>query len=151
MRNSFDEFVNELQDQILDETKEVYGDKAYERWQNPRYRGTMKEPDGYARLRGGCGDTMEIFLAFENDIIREASFQTDGCGSSIVCGSFAAEMAIGKNPDEVMEITGESVMEQLGKLPKEDSHCAFLAAETLHEALNDYMIRTTKKGKAHQH
>jgi nitrogen fixation NifU-like protein len=71
--------------------------------------------------------------------VKEATFQTDGCGSSTVCGSFAAELAHGRNPDEIAEITGEMILGVLGGLPEEDRHCAFLAAETLQEALDDYM------------
>ena len=84
---------------------------------------------------------MEIFLRFHNDNIKEASFRADGCGSSIVCGSFAAEMSIGKNPDELLEVTAEAILEKLEGLPKEDEHCASLAAESLQEALNDYMMK----------
>ena len=35
--------------------------------------------------------------------------------------------------------TGEMILDILGGLPEEDRHCAFLAAETLQEALDDYM------------
>ena len=63
----------------------------------------------------------------------------------MVCGSFASEMSIGKTPDELLSITGEAIMKKLGSLPQEDEHCAFLAAETLHEALNNYMIKQTQK------
>ena len=138
-----DDFVQDLQQQIFDETKEAYGEKAFQRWLEPVYLGTMEGHDGHASLTGICGDTMEIFLKFEDERVTKASFQTDGCGSSLVSGSFAAEMSIGKTPDGLLEITGEAILERLGKLPKEDEHCAFLAAETLHEALNDYMIKTT--------
>ena len=139
-----DDFVQDLQQQIFDETKEAYGEKAFQRWLEPVYLGTMEDPDGHASLTGICGDTMEIFLKFEDDRVTKASFQTDGCGSSLVSGSFAAEMSIGKTPDGLLEITGEAILETSGGLPKEDEHCAFLAAETLHEALNDYMIKTTR-------
>jgi nitrogen fixation NifU-like protein len=54
-------------------------------------------------------------------------------------------MAIGKNPDEIIEITGEAILEKLGGLPKEEEHCAFLSAETLQEALHEYMIKQTKR------
>jgi nitrogen fixation NifU-like protein len=54
-------------------------------------------------------------------------------------------MAIGKNPDEILEITGEAILKKLGGLPEEDRHCAFLAAATLQEALNTYMIKATLK------
>lgn len=148
MDEAEDKFVRDLQEQILEETKEAYGEKAYNRWLNPICMGSIKDPDGYACLTGVCGDTMEIFLRFENDRIKEASFQTDGCGSSIVCGSFAAEMSLGKNPDELLEITGEAILEKLEKLPEEDEHCASLAAETLQEALNDYMIKQSGRDKA---
>ncbi len=145
MSRELDDFVNELQKQIYEETRAAYGDVAFERWRNPKYMGEMADPDGYARVTGPCGDTMQIFLRFEEDRVRDASFVTDGCGSSGVCGSFAAEMALGKQPDELIEITGEAILEKIGGLPEEDRHCAFLAAETLQEALNTYMTRQAGK------
>jgi len=143
--DNLDDFVKDLQEQIYAEARETYGDIFYDRWLNPLLMGPIKDPDGYTGLTGVCGDTIEIFLKFQNDRVTEASFQTDGCGSSIVCGSFAAELSVGKNPDEILGITGEKILEILGGLPKEDGHCAFLAAETLHEALNNYMITQTKR------
>ncbi|MCF8082582.1 MAG: iron-sulfur cluster assembly scaffold protein, partial [Deltaproteobacteria bacterium] len=77
----------------------------------------------------------------EQDRVKAASFQTDGCGSSSVCGSFAAEMALGKTPDELVDVTGEAILQKLGGLPEEDQHCAFLAGETLQEALHNYMVK----------
>jgi nitrogen fixation NifU-like protein len=139
MADEFDDFAGDLQDQIYEETRKVYGQVAFERWLKPLYVGTILDPDGYGRVTGTCGDTMEIFLKFENQKVKEAAFQTDGCGSSMVCGSFAAEFAYGKRPDELAEITGETILDILGGLPKEDRHCAFLAGQTLQEALDDYM------------
>ena len=145
MNDNLDDFVQGLQEQIFEETKEAYGEIAFQRWLNPLYMGKMNNPDGYGLVKGQCGDTMEIFLQFENDRVKKASFKTDGCVTSSGGGSFAAEMAIGKNSDEILEVTGEAIMETLGGLQKEDKHCAFLAAETLHEALNDYLIKQTQK------
>ncbi len=50
-------------------------------------------------------------------------FETDGCGSSIACASFAAEMARGKTPDQILEICGESILQELGGLPEDQQHC----------------------------
>ena len=148
MEEEFEDFVKQLQDQIFEETKEAYGQIVFERWQAPLYMGKIENPDGYARLTGSCGDTMEIFLKFEEGKVIDASFVTDGCGSSTACASFAAEMALGKNPDELIEITGETILKRVGGLPKEDEHCAFLAGETLQEALNCYMLKQRQKRKA---
>lgn len=147
MSNELDDFVQDLQGQIYEETRAAYGDVAFERWLNPLYMGTIDIPDGYGRLTGSCGDTMQVFLKFENDQVQEASFLTDGCGASAVCGSFAAELALGKSPEELIEITGDAILKILGGLPKEDEHCAFLAGETLQEALNEYMIKQRPKDR----
>ena len=141
MSNKFDNFVRELQEQIFDETREEYGEVAYQRWRNPLYIGMLKDPDAHASNKGTYGDTIEIFMKFKNGIVNEASFVTDGCGSSMVCGSFAAEMSMGKDPEQLFEITGETILDKLGGFPEKDRHCAFLAAETLHKAANDYMIQ----------
>jgi len=144
-KDSFDDFVRDLQNQIHEETREAYGRVAFERWLAPCYMGSMDNPDGYGQVTGSCGDRMEIFLKFEEDKVKEATFRTDGCGSSVVCGSYAAELAFGKTPDEVAEVSGEIILETLGGLPEEDRHCAFLAADTLQEALDDYMQKQRRK------
>ncbi len=145
MSKDFDDFVEGLQNQIFEETRAAYGDVAFQRWLKPMYMGNMDKPNGYGCIKGSCGDTMQIFLKFENEKVKETSFLTDGCGSSTVCGSFAAEMALGKSPDEILDITGEAVLEKIGGLPEEDKHCAFLSADALREALNDYMIKPKSK------
>jgi nitrogen fixation NifU-like protein len=136
-----------LQQHIFDEIKESYGEKTYLRSLEPLYMGHMKDPDGHARVTGGCGETIEMFLKFNDDRVADASFQTDGCGSSKASGSFAAEMSLGKTPDELLEIRGEDILKRMGRIPDVDQHCAFLAADSLYEALNDYMIKMTRRRK----
>ena len=138
--------VKKLQHGILLKN-DGYGVPAFERWLKPLYRGALDDPDGYARVTGPCGDTMEIFLRFDKDRIKEAAFETDGCGSSAVCGSFAAEMAFGRTPDELLAVTGEAILEKMGGAPEKEQHCAFLAGETLQEALSNYMIKITSAEK----
>jgi nitrogen fixation NifU-like protein len=145
MADSLDDFIREIQHQINEETRQAYGQVAFERWLRPQFMEAMAQPDGYGHVAGSCGDRMEIFLRFEEDKVKEASFRTDGCGSSLVCGSFAAELAHGKTPDEVAEISGETILKVLGGLPEEDRHCALLAAETLQTALEDYMRKESRK------
>ena len=76
--------------------------------------------------------------------------ETKGKMLKTVCGSFAAEMAIGKSPEEILEITGETLMKTVGSFPKEEAHCAFLAVEILQEALHNFMIKETESRKPKQ-
>jgi nitrogen fixation protein NifU and related proteins len=144
-KDELDDFVEKMQARIFEERREAYGEVAFQRWLNILFMGPIDNTDGYAKVTGSCGDTMEIFLRFENDRVKEASFTTNGCGGSAVCGSFAAELALCKTPDELIEITGEEILKVLCRFPKDDEHCSFLAAGTLQEALNDYMTRKVKK------
>jgi len=147
METLIDEGKIEPRGKKLQDEEDFFSPKAYQRWMNPLYRGRIDNPDGYALLTGHCGESIEIGLKFENEYVSQAAFMTNGCAAITVFGSFAAEMAIGKNPDELLEITGENIMDTAGRFPEEEAHCAFLAAETLQEALNDYMVKQTGSRK----
>jgi len=142
-----DEFIDTLQNEIFEEAKEALGEKGFDRWRNPRWNGRMENPDGYGRVTGECGDMMEIYLKFENNRVSKASYFTDGCASSMVSGSFAAELTLGRDPDALADITPETVLAAIGRLPKDDLHCASLAARTVQEALTYYMSGLVKKAK----
>lgn len=141
--DKIDEFVNNLQEEIFEEARQSFGEKGFHRWRNPRFAGRMENAHAHGRFTGSCGDTMEIFFILENNRVQKASYMTNGCASSGISGSFAVELSIGKTLDELADITGEDVLEKIGRLPDEDKHCAFLAADTIHDAILDY--RNKKK------
>ncbi|SHI72317.1 iron-sulfur cluster assembly scaffold protein [Halodesulfovibrio aestuarii] len=147
---SFDEIVNELQGKINNETIEAFGQAGFERWRNPPHRGKPAKANYEGASTGGCGETIRIFLYIDDDRVCDAGFATDGCGSSMISGSMAAELAVGKPCDDLAAITGETVLEGLGGadcLPVDDQHCAWLAANALHEAVGDYYKQTVKRKK----
>lgn len=147
MKDSMGDFVDKLQEQIFAESKETYGEEAFSRWQHPRFMGRMTDASSVGRITGPCGDTMEIYLQLEGDRIEKASFFTDGCGSSVACGSVAAELATGKECDEAGLIGGDTILEVLRGLPEEENHCAYLAAEALQIALHEWMSQSSKAEK----
>jgi nitrogen fixation NifU-like protein len=130
-----------IQEKIFVETQQIYGEKGLNRWRNPQFNGRLDNADAYGSITGKCGDTMEIFLCFDNNRVCKASSLTDGCFSSRLCGSFAAELAIGKNPEELFNLTGEDVLKAIGTFPEEEMHCAYLAVKTMQEAVNAYMVK----------
>lgn len=151
MKDQLDQFVEQLQNQIYEETRAEFGETVYNRWREPKYMGRMELPDGYGRSRGSCGDNVEIFLRFKDGRVIDASFLSDGCMSSQVCGSFAAELALNLSPEELAGITGEKILDAIGGLPEENRHNAFVAAEALRQALNQYNSRPTgTKPPGHQ-
>ena len=128
---------------IKAEMKKVYSETVVEHSMNPRNVGDIEDAGGFAKVSGPCGDTMEIWLKVNSDTISDASFMTDGCGTTIASGSMVTEMAKGRTVFHAQKITQQDVLNALGGLPEESQHCALLAANTLKEAVKDYLI--TKK------
>ncbi|WP_289019055.1 iron-sulfur cluster assembly scaffold protein [Desulfobacter postgatei] len=144
--SNLDAFLDKLQEEIFDEAKQALGERGFDRWRNPKYNGRMENPDGWGRVTGECGDTMEIYLKFKGNRVADASYFTDGCASSMVSGSFAAELTLGKTPEELTDITADQILEAIGRLPDDDLHCTTLAARTIQAALDNYMGTMVKKG-----
>lgn len=72
-----------LQEKLEREANQGYSDTVIDHAMQPRNVGMMPSADGHAAFRGPCGDTMEIWLKVAKDRIGQASFWTDGCGTSI--------------------------------------------------------------------
>lgn len=132
---------------IKAEMRKAYSDTVVDHAINPRNVGNMENADGFASVTGPCGDTMEIWLKVKNGTISNASFMTDGCGTTIAAGSMATEMASGKSASQVQKISQQDVLSALGGLPEESEHCALLAANTLKAAVKDYLAFKTEPWK----
>jgi len=65
---------------------------------------------------------MQIFFKVKDGRLSKIKFRTDGCSSSIAAGSMAAELAQGKKPEEVAEISQQMILNALDGLPEESVH-----------------------------
>ena len=138
MSNDFEKRVNELQESIMEDARKIYSEKVIERWLKPRNWGKVRDADSIAKIKGPCGDTMQISLKVKDHRISKIRFTTDGCASSIAAGSMATELAKGRKVEEAVEISQQMILEALKGLPEESVHCALLASNTLKEAIKNY-------------
>ena len=137
-----EKYAKELQEQIMKQIAQRYTQTVIDLWQNPKNFRKIDSPDGYASVKGSCGDTMEMFLKMKDRRISECTFNTDGCGTTLACGSAATELAMQKTFTQALASVGtDAILKKLGGLPKEDVHCAQLAAETLRKALADQLYQ----------
>lgn len=132
--------LDELQQLAMANARKIYSETVIDHAMNPRNVGNMPDADGFARVTGPCGDTMEIWLKVKNDAIADATFMTDGCGPSIASGSMVTELAKGKSISAAQKISQQDLLNALGGLPEESQHCALLAANTLKASIRDYMM-----------
>jgi nitrogen fixation NifU-like protein len=135
MSSELDRMAEELEKELWAGYSPVVVDHA----RNPRNAGSIPNADGFASVTGPCGDTVEIWLRVKDNAIKEASFWTDGCGTTIAAGSMITEMAKGSPIAEALRIRQQDVLDALEGLPEESVHCALLASNALKEAVKDYL------------
>ncbi|HDJ37891.1 MAG TPA: iron-sulfur cluster assembly scaffold protein [Methanosarcinales archaeon] len=116
----------------------MFSETVIEYAYNPRNMGEISDADGVGKITGTCGDTVQIQIRVENGRISESRFMTDGCGTSIACGSMLTEMITDKTIEEALAITSDDLLRSLGGLPEENVHCSVLAVDTLRAAIDDY-------------
>ena len=105
--------------------------------------GCYEKPDARGKVTGWCGDTMEIQLMLDGDVIKDARFMTDGCGATIACGSMLTKMAQSKQLSQAMKISPDDLLSELISIPEDHEHCLSLAVSTLRAAVNHAMEITS--------
>ena len=142
-----EDFTERLQERIIQNLREIYTPMIINHWQNPQNWGIMNSANGYGKITGPCGDTMEISLKVENNRIEKCTFDTDGCGVSIACGSIVTDMVRDRTIADARKITQNRFLKYCGGLPEADKHCALLAVNTLQKAIDDYEITKSESWK----
>ena len=124
-------------EEALEEALRRYGEKVLASALRPESYGELDSPDGYAKITGRCGDTIEVFFKVRRGKVINAGFVTDGCMTTVAAVSAALRVIKGRDLIAARTITQEEVLDELGGLPEEDEHCANLAASTVKAAAID--------------
>ncbi len=117
----------------------MYSEKVMDHFANPRNVGELKDANAVGEVGNlKCGDIMRIYMRIEDDIIKDVSFKTFGCGAAVATSSMATEMVKGKSVQEALKLTNAAVMEALDGLPPAKVHCSVLAEEAIKSARANY-------------
>ena len=141
-KNKIDDPLDLLQDYLDSEMEKFYSKKTIHYFKNPVNFGRMDNPHGKAILKGGCGDTMEIYLKIQEEVIRKIRFYSDGCGVTLACGSAITDLVKEKSLQDALKISPDCLIKWLDGLPRDGIHCAILSVCTLHLAIADYLLKT---------
>jgi nitrogen fixation NifU-like protein len=140
----------------MSELRELYQSVILDHNKRPR---NFREPEDANRAADGfnplCGDKITVYLALEDDVVKDAGFRGSGCAISTASASLMTQSIKGKNLDEVRQLfdgfhelvtgnpTETNASEKLGKLAVFGGvrefpvrvKCATLAWHTLKSAL----------------
>ena len=130
----------------------MYTDLVMDHFTNPRNVGEIEDADGVGQIGNPvCGDVMRISIAVDQqDHIEDVKFKTFGCGAAVATSSMVTEMVMGKSLTEAADVSNKAVAEALGGLPPNKMHCSNLAADALHLAIQDYLVRSGREAEVEQ-
>ncbi|MBE0528400.1 MAG: Fe-S cluster assembly scaffold protein NifU [Thermoleophilia bacterium] len=130
----------------------MYTDLVMEHFTNPRNVGEIVDADGVGQIGNPvCGDVMRISIAVDGqDRIADVKFKTFGCGAAIATSSMVTEMVMGRSIQAAADISNKAVAEALGGLPPSKMHCSNLAADALHLAIQDYLVKSGREVEVEQ-
>jgi nitrogen fixation NifU-like protein len=111
---------------MFDELQELYQQVILDHSRAPR---NYFKLDAANRIAAGhnplCGDRVTVYLRLEEDVIRDVSFQGEGCAISKASASIMTEMLKGKTREEAQKLfhqfhemvtSGIPAIDELGKL-----------------------------------
>ena len=125
----------------MEEDTIIYPVNIVDLAKDPKHFGRMNDPTGGAYIKGPCGDEIEFYLVISNGVIEDIKFYTEGCVTTIACGSMTAQLALGRSVEDAFGISPKTVISKLSGLPEEQRHCSILAVSTLYKAIVDYLFR----------
>ncbi|HTX67586.1 MAG TPA: Fe-S cluster assembly scaffold protein NifU [Thermoleophilia bacterium] len=130
----------------------MYTDLVMDHFTNPRNVGEIEDADGVGQIGNPvCGDVMRITIAVDgSDHIEDVKFKTFGCGAAVATSSMVTEMVMGRSLSDAADISNKAVAEALGGLPPNKMHCSNLAADALHLAIQDYLVRSGREAEVEQ-
>lgn len=129
----------------------MYTDLVMDHFSNPRNVGEIEDADGVGQIGNPvCGDVMRISIDVEDDRIEDIKFKTFGCGAAVATSSMVTELVMGKTLAEAADISNKAVAEALGGLPPSKMHCSNLAADALHLAIQDYLVKSGREAEVTQ-
>jgi nitrogen fixation NifU-like protein len=117
----------------------MYSETLLDHFRSPRNVGMMPSADAMGESEDAtCRDLARFYLRIEGDLVREARFQTYGCGPSIAASSVATELVRDRPVAALDELTPETVEDALDGLPADRRHAATMVVDALRGALRHY-------------
>ena len=111
---------------MFDDLHDLYQQVILDHSRSPRNFRKLDPADRVSEGRNPlCGDRVTVYLKLDGDVIKDVSFQGEGCAISKASASIMKEMLKGKTRDEAnklfeqfheMVTTGTPRIDELGKL-----------------------------------
>ena len=118
----------------------LYSNILLDHFRHPRNYGSLDAPDiSNEQFNPLCGDRIRLELKLEQSRVSEARFKGDGCAISTAAASLLTELVLGKNLEELTNVSDEQLISALeSNIQPARLQCALLPLHALREGLKNY-------------
>jgi nitrogen fixation NifU-like protein len=104
----------------MSELNDLYQETILEHNKNPRNFREIAEASKKALGNNPlCGDVLQVFIAMDDDTIKDVAFKGSGCAISKASASMMTQAVKGKSSDEVKELFSEFTKMVRGEMDEE--------------------------------
>jgi len=117
---------------------DIYKETIIDHYQNPRNFGKINDAQQSISLNNPlCGDKITLYVNFQDNKLKEISFQAKGCAISIASASLLTDYVKGKSKQQLRKLDRDFIIKMLGiDLGVNRLKCALLPLEALIKILN---------------
>lgn len=126
----------------------IYQEMIIDYSRNPVNFGHIENPDvTFHDSNPLCGDSIDIDLKIDDDIITDIKFHGDGCAICMACSSLLTEITKGKSIEEAKNINKHDILGELNleNLQAVRIKCALLSLKVLKSAVYTYLMKHLNK------
>jgi nitrogen fixation NifU-like protein len=115
----------------------LYKEEIIEHYKDPQNFGKPESFDiSSKQLNPFCGDEIELFLSFSEQVVSGIYFQGHGCAISVAAASMMTEYAKGKRKEILTKFTQSDMLSLLGiEISETRKKCALLGWSVLQDCL----------------
>jgi len=89
----------------LSDLDELYQEVILDHYRRPRHHGQLADANRTAEgFNPLCGDRLVVYLKYEDDVVKDVSFQGSGCAISQASASVMTSALIGKTREEIQAL-----------------------------------------------
>lgn len=95
---------------------QLYRSVIMDHYKTPRNKGVLAESSFTVDMNNPtCGDVIHLTLAIEDNMVKDAKFEGEGCSISMASASMMTQLIIGKTVEEALALSNTISNIMLGK------------------------------------